>query len=185
MFFTLTEMEKEVQSTTETEQAQSVDGDGWGSADELEVNVLKTFQRPLRPAASAVTRRKEAVSIARPAEASESPYHLSSPNKLPKKRTLRQKRDRNKSNISDISDIAPPITASTASSTSTDITSSYYSKRHESEDNPLSKPLQHLTGFHSSMALEAARAALAFKNGTGAADEEIIIGASSESDDDD
>ena len=168
-----------------SDDARSVDGDGWGSADELEVNVLKTFQRPLRPAASAVTRRKEAVSIARPAEASESPYHLSSPNKLPKKRTLRQKRDRNKSNISDISDIAPPITASTASSTSTDITSSYYSKRHESEDNPLSKPLQHLTGFHSSMALEAARAALAFKNGTGAADEEIIIGASSESDDDD
>ena len=93
--------EKVVQSITETEQAQSVDGDGWGSADEVEVNVLKTFQQPLKPAESAVTQRKEAVTIARPVEASES--------SLEEDETMEESYERPSSFPAEIDQNQPPV----------------------------------------------------------------------------
>ena len=137
-------------------------GSGWGSADDLEVNVLKTYHRPLRPAA--IVPKTRPVTTQKSVEK--------------KKRSLRQKRDRNRSNISDIqfvvNDSLPPVTSNDTSS---------YSKKHESEDNPLSQPRQHLTGFQASMAMEAARAALSMKNGNSCQEE--FIGGASGSDDSD
>ena len=150
---------------SEPDTGSGSDGSGWGSADELEVNVLKTFQRPLRPAASASRKSNVGTKVDR-----------QNHQKSDKKRTtLRQKRDRNKSNISDIQ-IRVVGTATPQDNSCGDNknfsdnsyltnNSSSYSKKHESEDNPLSQPLQHLSGFQSSMAMEAARAAMAFKNG--------------------
>ena len=137
-------------------------GSGWGSADDLEVNVLKTYHRPLRPAAIVTKHVTTQKSVEKK-----------------KKRNLRQKRDRNRSNISDIklvvNDSLPPVTTSNDTSS--------YSQKHESEDNPLSQPRQHLTGFQASMAMEAARAALAMKNGS-SCQEEFIGDASGSNDDD-
>ena len=163
---------------SEPDTGSGSDGSGWGSADELEVNVLKTFQRPLRPAASASRKSNVGTKVDR-----------QNHQKSDKKRTtLRQKRDRNKSNISDIQLRVGTTTPQDNScgdnkkfSDNSYLTnnSSSYSKKHESEDNPLSQPLQHLSGFQSSMAMEAARAAMAFKNGQ---NDEEIIGTGSDSD---
>ena len=159
---------------SEPDTGSGSDGSGWGSADELEVNVLKTFQRPLRPAAA--SRKSNVPKVERQNQ-----------KKSEKKRTtLRQKRDRNKSNISDIQLRVgtTPQDSSCGDNNFSDTSyltnnSSSYSKKHESEDNPLSQPLQHLSGFQSSMAMEAARAAMAFKNGQ---NDEEIIGTGSDSD---
>ncbi len=131
-------------------------GSEWGSADELERHVLKSYRRPMRPSARK-NPNQDQVKVDQ------------------RKEKLRRKRSRNRSTISNNSFTQPPGPGAASSSS--------YVRKHQSEDNPLTMPRQAFSGFESSVASEVAAKAKNFmgmgRNFLGSHQDEVIIGDSS------
>jgi hypothetical protein len=128
----------------------------WGSADELERHILKSYSRPLRPAAAKKNVSRQPVV------------------KKDRKTRDRQKRARNRSNI--FRD-GPEVSSRVGSNGYHP--PSQYMLRHQREDNPLSIPSQSSAGFEGTIAAEVAAKARSFMGAHGPsavflANEEVI-----------